>query len=167
MKETYYKLTEKGEEATKDFNSSDSAKLSILLGRGILEEVKEEEDTKENLPFTAEIDNMFGNPLEQVEKLTSIKTAEYDMPRAKERIVKQLTFNPKTGEYGTELIKWPRERADEPKPFLDGMTPSEWLRYEYEIRPMFEKTSGVAQRLVIGEFLDILVEELKNRNVIK
>lgn len=56
---------------------------------------------------------------------------------------------------------------DEPKPFLEGMTPSEWLREGYENYPMLDRTSGYALRSLVGRMFDLLVKELKNRNVIK
>jgi len=136
-------------------------------GYKVSENGVEEMKQKENLPYTAEIDNMFGNPLEQVDKLVdSVKpkteaeeVAIQDSKLAKlEEFCTYIEELRKAGQLPEQLMK-----AAEPKPFLDGMTPSEFIQNRFN---KMKGTSSSKTRDII-KTLDLLVEELKNRNVIK
>lgn len=140
MKETYYKLNREKLET-----KLNAALFETLLEIGILEEVQ---DTKEDLPYSVEIenrkleeesqgmsiksrhllDNMFGNPLEQVDSMIE----------------------------GT-------------KPFLDGMKPSayHWKRVSEMLLEEVPLPNSQARHIAILEIIDFLVEELKKNNAIK
>jgi hypothetical protein len=137
MKETYYKLNR---EKMIGFTDDDLT-IKRFIKCGILEEVQEESKQA--------IDNMFGNPLKQVDTL--VASVEF---KGKNNDTHTLQVYDNSLPIG---LRTKLSGEDCCQLFLDGSTPSEYIESMFDDEPI----RGVQH------VLNLLVEELKRNNVIK
>jgi hypothetical protein len=172
MKHIYYKLNRE------KLSASNTISLGILMNRGILEEVQEEEvthavhepmtmDERDELQQRAEI--------EGVSMITGeVKYSPFTY-KEEEKSTAEHAFDTMMG-HPLEALEKLTVREEEP--FLDGQKPSEWvnknINEEWESAFRNDNRNSVADYFTqenyinhLVQYLDFLHEELKRKGVIE